>query len=105
MRLPGGYSEGCGLRQSNPSSPPHPTETPPLPLGSVDFADVETFYRPRAVGERVVAQGRWPEACTEWSSAKRKEQVERCRRVGFEVPCSLVEITVAGFEPTSPLCF
>jgi len=69
-----------------------------------DFDEVLVFYEARAVGTKVQAQGRWPHAFCEWSSGARKRRVESTS-IDDEVPCSIAEITISGFEPTSRLAF
>ena len=77
---PGGYSEGP------------------------DLDEVVAFYAARPVGTKVQAEGRWPNAFCEWSSSQRKALVESVP-LDDEVPCSIAEITISGFSPTSRLAF
>ena len=69
----------------------------------VDALDaVVSFYVPRVVGRRVRAVGRWPNACADWSTATRQTVVHHDNG---DLPCSVVEISVSGFEPASVLAF
>ena len=69
----------------------------------VDALDaVVAFYVPRVVGRRVRAASRWPNACADWSTATRQTVVHHDNG---DLPCSVVEISVSGFEPASVLAF
>ena len=69
----------------------------------VDALDaVVAFYVPRVVGRRVRAAGRWPNVCADWSTRTRKAVVHHDNG---DLPCSVVEISVSGFEPASVLAF
>ena len=63
---------------------------------------VIAFYAPRVLGRTVQAVGRWPHACADWSTGTRKMVVHHDNG---ELPCSVVEISVVGFEPVSVLAF
>ena len=63
---------------------------------------VIAFYEPRVVGRKVRAEGRWPHACADWSTATRQAVVHHDNG---DLPCSVVEISVSGFEPASVLAF
>ena len=63
---------------------------------------VIAFYEPRVVGRKVRAVGRWPHACADWSTATRQAVVHHDNG---DLPCSVVEISVSGFEPASVLAF
>ena len=63
---------------------------------------VIAFYEPRVVGRKVRAVGRWPHACADWSTATRQAVVHHDNG---DIPCSVVEISVSGFEPASVLAF
>ena len=69
----------------------------------VDALDaVVAFYVPRVVGRKVRAAGRWPNACADWSTATRQAVVHHDNG---DLPCSVVGISVSGFEPASVLAF
>ena len=46
--------------------------------------------------------GAWPACLTERSRVRRAVAIARAREQGEEAACGIAEITVVGFEPTSP---
>ena len=75
-----------------------------------DLQEVVAFYHQRVVGEHVQAEGLWPMLTSFWSTKTRHDTVTELLDAADdalqpEVPCSLSEICVTGFEPTSHLAF
>ena len=73
--------------------------------GSLD--DVLQFYNPGrwAIGRRVRAEGRFPDADCEWSTMTRQLQLDDAAEADMPALCDVVEISVVGFEPHSHLAF